>query len=391
MKKTWLGIISYLTLSLCPLFSQPPPLTEPTEPVPPIQSETVPGAVDSEPPKTENPVTPIPIQPDPTPQQAKPVDTEIEDEAPTASELNLISVAARMDLTAVIGNPTYQGFSLPSVRFSAYGGASPAVGYRLSVGQTREFSSALINQLIPVEAYVDLYPVMGEVFQRKIRIRTGLFTPQYNPWWSADLSDLVFPDYLSTHTLLFVSRDLGVEVRFALGEDTLLLSVGYVNGNGILSLNTNSTKTLIGSAKLSLPVGASRMGIGWGGYSLRQAALGSINFKSNSIHDIFAFAEGDWGVLVGEFFFGKFSDSTRGVFPSGGAGSLMVRPFENLWFFVRGEGLANPPTGNGPLSQWQVGPILHLNSATTLFSYFKYNRVGVANQYSGEVRLRLSM
>lgn len=105
-------------------------------------------------------------------------------------EREQLAVSARFDLAFLTGNSVTQGFSLPSLRVSIYGDVTSILSYRVSVGQTREFTSALLPQLIPVEAYMDLGSSDTRSKESRFSIRVGMFTPSQNPFWTPDLSDL---------------------------------------------------------------------------------------------------------------------------------------------------------------------------------------------------------
>lgn len=310
---------------------------------------------------------------------------------PAAAYLNILTVGARLDTAASIASPTYQGFSIPSVRLTAFGHTIPQVGYRLSLGQTREYSSVLLPQILPVEAYIDLFPNRVAVEDEAVGFRIGMFTPLFNPWWTPDLSDIPFPDYQITHSALFISRDIGAEMTLPLLPEQLKLSLGIVNGNGIFGLNTNSSKAVTAQVVATFPIENSKIKLGWGGYTLKQATSGSVNYKSNWVSNFFASFESATVLLSGEAFFGSFTDSTRAVAPSGTAGALRVILLESFFVFIRVESLVNPPSGASPLNRIQAGPILTIGESLSVYGFFNHWRVGSSNQRSGELRFRLTI
>lgn len=310
---------------------------------------------------------------------------------PAAAYLNILTIGARLDTAASISSPTYQGFSIPSIRLTAFGRTIPQVDYRLSLGQTREYSSVLLPQILPVEAYIDLFPNRILVEEESVRFRIGMFTPLFNPWWTPDLSEIPFPDYQTTHSALFISRDIGAEVTLPLLPEQLKLSLGIVNGNGIFGLNTNSSKAVTAQVVATFPIENSKIKFGWGGYTLKQATQGSVNYKSNWVSNFFASFESATVLLSGEASFARFTDSTRAVTPFGTAGALRVKLLESFFVFIRGESLVNPPSGASGLNRIQAGPILTIGDSLSVYGFFNHLRVGSSNQRSGELRFRLTI
>jgi hypothetical protein len=306
---------------------------------------------------------------------------------------NSIQVGLRMDAAYNAGGQSIQGFSLPSVRLTVWGQAADWIDYRFSVGQTREWSSALLPQLMPVEGFVDLKAVAlssaPDTFGAVLRV--GLFTPAFNPWWSPDLTDLPLPDYQASHSLLFVGRDLGVELNFEPVPNRLSFFAGAFNGNGVFAQNTNGAKAFTAGIKGSFQFEESTLNVGLSGVLREQADPSSVNFRSDSLGSLYAVLESPHSSfkLGAELIFGSLNDSTRSASPFGGALTLFTPHFGLLKVFARAEWLRNTGNGNGTLKNFQAGPILHLHPSLQVFGLYQYLENGGSPETLVSARLRL--
>ncbi|MCB0416135.1 MAG: hypothetical protein H6617_06545 [Bdellovibrionaceae bacterium] len=309
-------------------------------------------------------------------------------------EREQLAVSARFDLAFLTGNSVTQGFSLPSLRVSIYGDVTSILSYRVSVGQTREFTSALLPQLIPVEAYMDLGSSDTRSKESRFSIRVGMFTPSQNPFWTPDLSDLPLPSYNRTHRELYLFRDLGAELRYESASRNIEASVAAVNGIGIFAQNTNNSKAGALYLKGRIPFGEWNFYAGAGGMGLLQSVSGNVNYKRNWVLTGFIGVTSRFGILQGEYSVGEFETSTTYRNPTGGALMAFARISDQLKMFVRYENLVNPPTGgSGTLKVFQVGPVLELHETLTLFGTYTQTQEsdGSALTHAGEVRFRLNV
>ncbi|MCB0405485.1 MAG: hypothetical protein KDD51_11925 [Bdellovibrionales bacterium] len=309
-------------------------------------------------------------------------------------EREQLAVSARFDLAFLTGNSVTQGFSLPSLRLSIYGDVTSILSYRVSMGQTREFTSALLPQLIPVEAYMDLGSTDTRSKESRFSIRVGMFTPSQNPFWTPDLSDLPVPSYGRTHRELYLFRDLGAELRYESGSRNFEASVAAVNGIGIFSQNTNNSKAGAVYLKGRVPFGEWGFYAGVGGMGLLQSVSGNVNYKRNWAITGFVGVRSRFGIVQGEYSVGEFETSSTYRNPAGGALIALARLSEQVKFFLRYEQLVNPPTGgSGTLKAFQIGPVLELHETLTLFGTYTQTQEadGSALTHSGEVRFRLNI
>lgn len=350
-------------------------------------------AVPSSPP-TPAPVSASPAVPAPVPAPAPLPESAIEHKmspplgmgaAPT------LSVSARFETGLSGGGSVQQGFSVPSARLSVLGTAGTNLTYRFSVGQTREYSTALLPQLLPTEAFLDFTSEDHKAGDGFLRVRVGLFSPQLNPWWTPDLSDVKIPDYHETHKALFLSREMGAEITAGL-YDRLEASVGYVNGSGVFTLNTNNAKAFTGCVQATLPVGsATKIRFGGGGFLFAQSTTGAINYKSSSVVDVFTEFDFTDIVLRGEVFLSRFEDSAKIIHPKGGAGSIHARLAPWVTLFGRYESSTNNPLLLGRIQHYQVGPVFDLSHVLTAYTTYSHLETGGAKENQVLVRLRLSI
>lgn len=315
------------------------------------------------------------------------------------NDSNLLLLGLRTDTSYFAGSVLQQGFALSSVRLTAWGSSGNYISYRLSLGQTREFSTVLLPQITPVEAWVDFHTSARGDWSAKSRMtwRIGMFTPTYNPWWSPDLADMqvLVPDYLESHKAIFISRDLGTELTVEPISDRLSLTVGAFNGNGIFSHNTNAAKAFTFSLQGKIPVYESKIWLGASGYLMDQADPSSISFKSNGVWNVFtAWEYPRWKLWTAvEVFGGELNDSTRISFPFGGAAMMQFRMVRGLRFYARGEAMrATGRGGNNRLASIQMGPVLDFHKTAQLFLLFQHSEVeDGTNENYGYFRLRLQL
>jgi hypothetical protein len=315
--------------------------------------------------------------------------------APNEAEVppELLQLGARIDVSYLAGDPIQQGFFIPSVRLTASGSVASWIDYRLSLGQAREFSSVLLPEIVPVEAYLNLNsgPEPGGLSPR-FNWRIGMFTPWFNPWWTPDLSDLPIPDYNEIHKEAFLSRDIGTQLSFQVIPDRLEVAAGAFDGTGILGMNTNNARAFSAFVRGISPLGRSRLQLGSGAYSFAQSSPGTVNYKSDWVHDVFLQLDlGYWDATLSvDGFYGQFQNSAGSARPLGFSGTLIVGIIDGLKLFTRGETLRNPPSVSGAIRHVQVGPLLDLNRALKIFTLFDYLQlVDGSVQSSAMVRLRL--
>ena len=311
----------------------------------------------------------------------------------TLNDQHLLLIGLRMDAAYSGGGATTQGFSIPSVRLTAWGQAGDLISYRFSMGQAREFTSILLPTLIPVQAYIDFNSASAMDWDPKSRmtLRMGLFTPTYNPWWSPDLAEITLPDYNETHRALFVNRDIGAEVIYEPIAGHLMFFAGGFNGSGIFSANTNNSRTFTGGVLGTIPIGSAKWAIGFSSYLRTQADSTNINYRADLIGNVYTSLELPESrfKLTAELFGGELNDSTRTAYPIGAAGSMMLPLFSAVRLFTRAEFLANSGTGTGYIRNAQVGPVLELHKTTHAYLIYQYLDTSGSIENMGWLRVRL--
>jgi hypothetical protein len=311
----------------------------------------------------------------------------------TLNDHHLLLVGLRMDAAYTGGGLSTQGFSIPSVRLTAWGQAGDLIGYRLSLGQTREFSTALLPQILPVEAYIDFNSasMLDWNPRSKLLVRLGLFTPSFNPWWSPDLADIPVPDYQSSHSLLFINRDIGAELVVEPIAGRIQFFAGMFNGSGIVGSNTNNAKAFTAGIRGAIPIGATKLTLGASAYLREQADSGSVNYRADSIVNLYTALEvpGTAFRVNGEVFAGTLNDSTRSSNPLGGALTLQVPVFRGFRIFTRAELVRGTGTGNGWLRNAQMGPVMELQKGATAYLFYQYLENGGSPENLGWLRVRL--
>lgn len=316
-------------------------------------------------------------------------------ESPSTKPRELLNFGLRIDSSLSEGGPTDQGFSIPSVRLTGFGDVTDNLNYRLSLGQTREFSSAQLPQILPVEAYVDFISAKKtDIDSSRLDWKGGMFTPSFNPWWTPDLSDIEMPDYLDTHRALFLSRDIGTELSYEFRPEGFKIGAGAFNGDGIVALNTNNSIAFTGFARELVHLAEEvTMEVGVSAYTLHQSSSGSINYKEDWAGDLYV----DFNVtsiglhVMGEGFLGNFQDSISNYNSQGGSLSVSLSLLEWLKVFGRFETLNEDPSNQGAyLNHFQIGPILKLDEAFKIYSFYEYYDHGDGNiENSFQIRARL--
>ena len=303
-------------------------------------------------------------------------------------EPNPVELSARVDSLYSSNNVLAQGFSIPSLRLTAGGELFENLDFQLSAGQSREYTSLLLPQLIPSEAFIR----WGEGEDSLVRFRAGMFNPIFSPSWTPDLSYLSLPDYHETHKRILLNRDIGAEITLRPFEETFELTLGFFNGNGILAMNTNDSKAVTVSGNLNLPIGSAKLSLGGSGYLLNQSSQGRGNFKANWVTDAFVALESESFALTLDGFTGRFEDNSRIVFVNGGAGFLKIHFMGCLFLFARLESLDQDPIDFSPITHYDFGPILQWHERFTAF--FLYDTLLLGNQSRANgvtIRFRASL
>ncbi len=300
----------------------------------------------------------------------------------------LLVVGLRSDFAFSAGGAVEQGFSLAGLRLNISGEVAPSFDYRVALAPSREFSSVLISQVTPVEAWIQF----RDGREAQLLWKIGMFAPQLNPYLTADLADLPIPNVARTHRATLLSRELGTEVTFRPGR--LDLSAGFFNGNGIVALNTNNAKAFTGSGVLHFALGdGARLKIGLSAYSLRQSELGSINLIANSIGSIFAIWQLGEVTQVGlDIATGRLRDSSRYVGVSGVTATAFIGLTQSVRAYLRTEVLRYSPAFEPNLNRLQLGPAFDPFRGLRVFSYYEYFDDGRGNSENAlQFLVRLSL
>jgi len=311
--------------------------------------------------------------------------------ARSASTYNLLTVGARIDINYLAGDPVFQGFSLPSVRLEAAGEVDNRLAYVLAIGQTREFGSVLLPQLIPVEAYVD-FTFVGERNNdalARLAVRVGMYTPFFNPWWSPDIGETFLPDYNETHKRFFVSRDQGAQLVYTSPDGLFEAASGFFNGNGIFSQNTNSAKTFNGYLRGHFYLLDSDISIGAGYINVAQSSKGSVNFKRNWIVDGFIDIQTSWLHLMGDVFYADFRSNNSTDEPFSISVAMLLHLYDSMSFFVRYESLSEQAGGSTNIKHYQVGPYFQIQEHLQVYLLYTHLDESGGIRDIFEFRLRL--
>lgn len=308
----------------------------------------------------------------------------------------LLVLGLRADVAFTAGRPTEQGFSLPGLRLNAYGEIARYIDYRVSLAPSREFSSVLVPQVLPVEAWVQFRDAGRNSWKADANIlwKAGMFAPTLHPFFSADLANLPFPDYAKTHQAALLFRELGTEVTFRPLPGVLDLTAGVFNGSGIVTLNTNNARAITASAVLHLGLGGlSVLNLGFGSYSSRQSDSGSVNFISNVMGTVFATMNlGESTVLGLDLVGGKMEDATRGANVFGVTATAFVGITGWLRGYFRGETLRYSPVVEPRVNRVQLGPAFDPARGVRIFTYYEHLDNGTAaaeNAFQCLVRISL--
>lgn len=308
----------------------------------------------------------------------------------------LLGLSARLDASYTGGGAIAQGFAIPSLRVTAFGEAGEAIDYRISLSQTREYSSALIPQMIPSEAYMDLSTNPVRNGERRdtmdLRLRLGMTAPQFNPAWTPDLSELNFPDYGEVHKANFVSRDIGAELSMRTAGDSLFLAAGAFNGSGITSLNTNNSKAFSAFGRFSFLISSLKISLGNGTYFTEQSTLGAINYKKHWISDFFLSVgiEGTRTQLLVDSFISEYEDPNRIIAPNGYSVSATMGLIDWMGLFTRYEYASNSPQ-KGRVTAFQVGPTAALSDYAKAFLIFQKLDFAGSEERAVFLRVRVSI
>jgi len=316
--------------------------------------------------------------------------TAVEQSRPT----NSLAFNVRIDAAYSGGGAVYQGFSIPSVRLSGFGEIGKNLNYRLSLGQTREFSTASLAQVLPVEAFVvlSLNPNIVET-KTNLRLKAGLFSPSFNPIWTPDLSYINVPDFNETHRALFLGREAGAEAIFEPFKNYLELAVGAFNGTGVFAQNTNNANAFTAYLRLNIPLQSWTVFLGTGNYFLTQASVGSVNYKSTRVNDVF------FGVEIPDRntqfyldgFTSDFQDSVKNIKPVGASAVLNLGITQWLGLFGRYEYSSQSPILSGCIRQFQVGPEIYFDPSVKSFINYTELETGGTKERSLAVRLRVNI
>jgi len=307
---------------------------------------------------------------------------------------NSLGFNVRIDAAYSGGGAVYQGFSIPSVRLSGFGEIGKNLNYRLSLGQTREFSTASLAQVLPVEAFVVL-SVNPNIVETKtnLRLKAGLFSPSFNPIWTPDLSYINVPDFNETHRALFLGREAGAEAIFEPFKNWVEIAVGAFNGTGVFAQNTNNANAFTAYLRLNIPFQSWTMFLGTGNYFLTQASVGSVNYKSTRVNDVFFGVEiPDRNTqLYIDGFTSDFEDSVKNIKPVGGSAVLNLGINKWLGLFGRYEYSSHSPILSGCVRQFQAGPEIYFDPSVKSFINYTELETGGTKERSLSVRLRVNI
>lgn len=309
---------------------------------------------------------------DAPPLTATSAQTKKEAETPAAP---LLAVGLRADVSFSAGRPTDQGFSMPGLRLNFSGEIARAVDYKVSLAPSREFSSVLIPQILPVDAWLQIHNGAHDAWNSEPSLiwKVGMFAPTSSPNYSSDLADLPIPDYAKTHQATLLFRELGTELTVH-PVGGIALTGGIFNGSGIIALNTNNSKALTGAALGRFELGGdTSLHFGISGYSSRQSDSGSVNFISNGIGNGFVTLRlGEHTQLGIDIVTGKLQDASRSVSVFGFTGTAVVGLSSWLKAYFRGEALRYAPLTEPRMNRVQLGPILEPLKNLRLFVFAEH-------------------
>jgi hypothetical protein len=308
----------------------------------------------------------------------------------------MLAVGLRTDVGFSAGRPTDQGFSLSGLRLNISGEVARYFDYKVSLAPSREFSSVLVPQVLPVDAWVQFRDAGRSSWKSEATFlwKVGMFAPTLNPTFSADLSEVPVPDYAHSHQALLLFRELGSEITWRPVPGVVDLSLGVFNGSGIVSLNTNNAKAFSGSAVVHVGVDSgSTLDLGVSAYSARQSDSGSVNYLANTVGDLFASLHfGEVSVLSLDVASGRLQDSSRSVGVVGVTASAFVGLSPWLRAYFRAEALRYSPSIEPKLNRVQLGPAFDPARAIRLFLYYEHEDDGTgASENAIQALVRLTL
>ncbi len=309
-----------------------------------------------------------------------------------AGQLQQLAMGARFDTAFLTGSGLIQGFTLPSARLTVFGDLSLHVKYRFSLGQTREFSTVLLPQILPVEAFVDFSTRPLFRNESGLVVRMGMFTPDFHPLWTPDLSYLTLPTYHESHRTLFLGRELGLQVKYHSSNDQFEAGLAFVNGVGILSENSNNAKALALFVKHGFEFGSAEFKMGLSAFGRLQSSKGSLNFRQDWLALAWASMRLRSIELWAEYYLGEFEDSAVRNEPNGSAFMISVEVSPTISLWGRYETLGGSPSGaTGIMDRWEVGPRFQLHSNLQLFSTYSQIDEGFGLGAIQEFRVQLRL
>lgn len=325
---------------------------------------------------------------------AAPSDTAVVADASVPSgvpEEDLLNVSLRFDGLLNVGESGFEGFALPSFRVSMFGQVAPRIRYRMSMGQAREFSSALVPELVPVEAFAVF--AAGNPKKPTATFTAGLFSPSIVPWWTPDLSDLPLPDYASVHRAMLISRETGAEVSFSAIPGYLEGAVGFVNGTGIFGSQSGATRAVTAMVRTAFGAPGWRVMLGVGGYHKSLGSPSTPQYRRQMVLDaFFQLRMPRAGLTLGaDYLFGKYDDAFRSLSPTGGDVFLLVDVTERVQGFARYEFMDQWWGDTPTMHRLEAGPTLRFAKGTKLFLLMVSREAAGSRDTGGEARLRLQL
>ncbi len=311
------------------------------------------------------------------------LEQNIEAETQEETHSSQLNLSASFDAAYASEGRIAQGFSIPALRVSLFGDLREDTHYRLSLSQTREYSSALVPQILPSEAYVE------REISSWLSAKFGMFPATLNPLWSLHLTESWIPESLNLHQRTLLRNDIGVETLARL-FDTVDITIGYVNGNGLFGLNTNNSRAVVSSLTVNIPIGEIATRIGASGFYATQSTVRSVNFKSNWTGNVFLALDCQEFHLQGDLLMGEFQDSNRIIKPVGGALVGRIPIWENWGLYGRFDRIVGDPIENLEITTFQGGITLTNSPDLDTFLYFenRFTYPGIAEN-SFHARLRL--
>lgn len=303
------------------------------------------------------------------------------------------SLQSSFDMSFSGGGATVQGFSLPVARVTLDQPISKRTSGLFSLGQSREYTGALLPTLIPVDASLNFRSVM-ESTEAEVSWKLGMFNPAFVPWWTQNLQDLPYlPNYSEVHPFLFLNREIGAEIQFEPVADRSAIFVGVFNGSGIFGQNSNNSRAYTLGARWTFEVGGGDLEVGASGLVINQSQIGSVNYRASNL--LFGFV--DWDLPELGLFFAVEGYSGH-VEDSASAGDPYGLAFFTQWsfstlisLFLRVEQMYGYSRGDGNLFHFQFGPTLTWSEQIqTFFLFSQLSSFGSGTENVGMVRTRVS-